>query len=176
MPAAIALGVIGIWLAVQAAAGRLPARLLSWRANNGQLVTTGAPGPTSSPSASTTPGVMAWPVHGTVTQEFGHNGHPGIDIAAPTGRAVGAATAGTVTQAGWNNGYGNSVIIDHGGGLTTLYGHLSSVAVNVGDRLAGGGLVGAIGSTGHSTGPHLHLEVREGGEKRDPRSFIGGQP
>lgn len=174
MAAAIALGVIGVWLAVQASAGRLPARLLSWR--TGELVATGTAGPTAAPSSSAPPGVMGWPVRGTVTQEFGHNGHPGIDIAAATGTPVGAATAGTVTQAGYNNGYGNSVILDHGAGITTLYGHLSSIAVHTGDHLPAGGLLGAVGSTGHSTGPHLHFETREGAEKRNPRSYVGGNP
>ena len=94
--------------------------------------------------------------------------HRGVDLAAPTGTAVRIVAAGTVTRAGWAGGYGNLVAIDHGGGLETRYGHLSRIDVRVGDRIGAGHQVGLVGSTGNSTGPHLHYEVLEGGQPIDP--------
>jgi murein DD-endopeptidase MepM/ murein hydrolase activator NlpD len=91
----------------------------------------------------------------------------------PEGTAVGAAGAGTVTQAGWNGGYGNSITIDHGNGLETLYGHLSEVLVNVGDLVTQLQTIGLSGNTGNSTGPHLHFSVIKDGEMVDPASVFG---
>jgi murein DD-endopeptidase MepM/ murein hydrolase activator NlpD len=93
--------------------------------------------------------------------------HEGIDIAAPVGTAIHAAAAGTIVYAGWAEGYGNLVVIDHGGGLATAYGHQSAIYV-MGGQVSQGQVIGAVGSTGHSTGPHLHFEVRLNGEPVDP--------
>jgi len=98
--------------------------------------------------------------------------HAGIDFRSDEGSAVHATAAGTVTEAGDNGGYGLMVEIDHGNGLTTRYAHLSSIAVAPGDRVATGAVVGHVGTTGRSTGPHLHYEVRIDGEPIDPMRYI----
>jgi murein DD-endopeptidase MepM/ murein hydrolase activator NlpD len=98
--------------------------------------------------------------------------HTGIDFRGETGEPVRAAAAGTITVAGPNGGYGKMVEIDHGNGLTTRYAHLSEVGVSVGQQVKGGQLVGRIGSTGRSTGPHLHYETRIDGEAVDPQKFL----
>jgi murein DD-endopeptidase MepM/ murein hydrolase activator NlpD len=98
--------------------------------------------------------------------------HTGIDFRAPSGSVVRAAGAGKVIEAAWVGGYGNMVEIDHGNGLTTRYAHLSAITVAVGDQVAKGGTVGRVGSTGRSTGPHLHYEARLDGEPMDPSRFI----
>jgi murein DD-endopeptidase MepM/ murein hydrolase activator NlpD len=98
--------------------------------------------------------------------------HSGMDFRAPTGTAVVAAGPGTVISAGWNGGYGRMVEVDHGGGFTTRYAHLKSVAVKPGQKLTAGETVGRVGSSGRSTGPHLHYEVRKEGAPIDPLRFI----
>jgi murein DD-endopeptidase MepM/ murein hydrolase activator NlpD len=117
-------------------------------------------------------------VQGTITSGFGERCldgvcrlHEGLDIAAPEGTPVQAAAAGTVVFAGWQDGYGNIVIIDHGNGLATAYGHQSAIVVT-GGAVAQGQTIGAVGSTGHSTGPHLHFEVRVGGVAVDPLGYL----
>ncbi|MEO6913153.1 MAG: peptidoglycan DD-metalloendopeptidase family protein [Candidatus Baltobacteraceae bacterium] len=123
------------------------------------------------------PGSLAWPVSGTITSPFGMRRNPfgsglefhqGLDIAAPTGTTVTAAASGTIISAGWYGGYGNYILIDHGGGLSTGYGHLSQIFVAAGQNVQRGQAIGAVGSTGASTGPHLHFEVRIGGKPVDP--------
>jgi murein DD-endopeptidase MepM/ murein hydrolase activator NlpD len=112
-------------------------------------------------------------VSGVVTSGFGYRWgrlHAGIDIAAPAGTPVRAAASGTVIFAGWMGGYGNLVVIDHGGGLATAYAHLSSI-------WAGGGVsqgqgIGAVGCTGSCTGNHLHFEVRVNGQPVDPFGYL----
>src|SRR5690606_10010461 len=99
--------------------------------------------------------------------------HAGIDIAAPTGNAVVAARGGTVTFAGRQGGYGNVVMINHGGGIVTVYAHLSAFSVGAGASVGAGQRVGSIGCTGASTGRHLHCEVRVNGSPRNPRSYVG---
>lgn len=124
------------------------------------------------------------PVDGAITSGFGYRppdetsgigstDHMGIDIGAAYGAAVGAAGAGTVTQAGWNGGYGNSVTIDHGNGLETLYAHLSEVMVSVGQLVTQLQTIGLVGSTGNSTGAHLHFGVYKDGAAIDPSSLFG---
>ncbi|MCA9580167.1 MAG: peptidoglycan DD-metalloendopeptidase family protein [Myxococcales bacterium] len=118
---------------------------------------------------------FAWPVAGQITSKFGQrNGrlHAGLDIGAPIGRSVVASKAGTVRFAGWNGGYGLSVEIDHGGGVWTRYAHLSSVSVKAGKGVGQSQHIGAIGSTGSSTGPHLHFEIRVGSSPKDPLGYL----
>ena len=126
-----------------------------------------------------------WPVLGELTDGFGgrynpfggggSEFHPGQDISAVPGTPVVAAGEGTVTYAGWKNGYGQLVEIDHGNGLTTRYGHLSQIEATVGQVLTRGELLGRVGSTGRSTGPHLHYEVRIGDTPVNPRAYLPGQ-
>lgn len=128
-------------------------------------------------------GSMAWPVPGytRITSPFGMRTHPitgvyklhtGCDIGAPYGAQFIAANDGIVTYAGENKAYGNMVIIDHGGGVTTLYAHGSKILVNVGDVVSQGTPVLEVGSTGYSTGPHAHFEVRINGEYVQPLDYI----
>ncbi|MBV8722831.1 MAG: peptidoglycan DD-metalloendopeptidase family protein [Candidatus Eremiobacteraeota bacterium] len=123
------------------------------------------------------PGSFSWPVTGTITSPFGWRSNPfggspefhqGLDIAAPTGTTVAAAAGGTVIMAQWYGGYGNYILIDHGGGYSTGYGHLSAIYVSSGQTVTRGQAIGAVGSTGQSTGPHLHFEVRINGKPVDP--------
>ncbi|MGN0981691.1 MAG: murein hydrolase activator EnvC family protein [Candidatus Limivicinus sp.] len=130
-------------------------------------------------------GSFLWPVasYVYVSSRFGLRVHPitgvkknhtGIDIASNQGTAVYASDGGTVTLAGWNGGYGNCIMIDHGNGYVTLYGHLSSISVSVGQSVTQGATIGAVGSTGNSTGPHLHFEVLKNGSRIDPEQFFSG--
>jgi murein DD-endopeptidase MepM/ murein hydrolase activator NlpD len=98
--------------------------------------------------------------------------HTGVDLKAAYGKSVGSALGGTVVYASDRGGYGNLVIVDHGRGIATMYGHLSTIAVSVGQRVLPGQTVGCVGSTGRSTGPHLHYEVRARGHALDPSSVI----
>jgi murein DD-endopeptidase MepM/ murein hydrolase activator NlpD len=118
---------------------------------------------------------LVWPVPGPVTSPFGWRWgrmHEGIDIGAGYGTPIHAAAAGTVIWCGWNGGYGNLVVIDHGGNLATAYGHQSSIAVSCGQSVSQGQVIGYVGSTGHSTGPHLHFEVRINGGAVDPYGYL----
>ena len=120
-------------------------------------------------------GRLSWPVSGPVTSPFGVRWgrmHEGIDIAVGTGTPVHAAAGGTVIYAGWMEGYGNLVVIDHGGGLSTAYGHNSSLASSVGQSVSAGQVIAYSGSTGHSTGPHVHFEVRVNGSPVDPLGYL----
>lgn len=130
---------------------------------------------------SFTASAMQWPVSGTVTSPFGERKnpmgpgddfHPGIDIAADQGTSIAAAAAGRVISAGTDGGYGNSIVIDNGNGVTTRYAHCSQIFARVGDTVAAGQTIAAVGSTGHSTGPHLHFEVRVGDTPVDPRKYL----
>ncbi len=98
--------------------------------------------------------------------------HTGTDIGASYGAAIVAANSGTVTLAGWNSGYGNCVVIDHGGGKATLYAHMSAFSVSAGQSVSKGQRIGSVGSTGNSTGPHLHFEVLINGVAVDPMQFF----
>ncbi len=120
-------------------------------------------------------GRLQWPVSGPVTSGFGLRWgrmHEGIDIAVPSGTPVHAAGPGRVIYAGWLGGYGNLVVVDHGGGLSTAYAHNTSVVVSVGQEVATGSVLAYSGSTGHSTGPHVHFEVRVGGAAVDPLRYL----
>ena len=118
---------------------------------------------------------LAWPAGGVVTSGFGPRWgrmHQGIDIAAASGTPVYAAAGGVVIQAGFNGGYGNWVVIDHGSGLSTVYAHHTSLTVSSGQRVSAGTQVGFMGSTGNSTGPHVHFEVRINGTPYDPLIYL----
>lgn len=136
-----------------------------------------------SSSASYGGGAMAWPSAAStrVTSPFGYRNHPilkkqkfhsGIDIGAPSGSNVLAANDGTVIFAGWQGGYGNTVMIDHGGKIVTLYGHNSRLLVGTGDKVTRGQVIAKCGSTGLSTGPHIHFEVRKNGSPVDPMGWV----
>ena len=127
------------------------------------------------------PGTLAWPVGGPVTSPFGWRIHPifgdrrlhtGIDLGSAAGASIHAAGNGTVILAGSWGGYGRTVVIDHGGGLSSLYAHQSSIAVSEGQRVLAGDVIGYIGCTGFCTGPHLHFEVREVGAPVDPMLWL----
>lgn len=126
-------------------------------------------------------GTFIWPCNGPITSPFGYRTHPifgttiyhaGMDIGVDYGTPIHAADGGTVILAGWCGGYGNAVIIDHGNGLQTLYGHNTSVAVSEGQAVSQGEVIAYAGSTGYSTGPHCHFEVRENGEAVDPMGYL----
>jgi murein DD-endopeptidase MepM/ murein hydrolase activator NlpD len=120
-------------------------------------------------------GVLAWPVNAPITSPFGWRWgrmHEGIDLGAAYGTPVVAAAAGAVIYAGWLGGYGNLTVIDHGGGLSTAYGHQAHIGVSVGQHVEQGEIIGNVGSTGHSTGPHLHFEVRVNGQAVDPLGYL----
>jgi len=116
-----------------------------------------------------------WPVNGTVVSGYGMRWgrlHEGIDVAASSGTPIWAAAAGTVIHAGWLGGYGNLVVVDHGNGLSTAYAHASAILVGVGQSVAQGETVSLVGSTGNSSGPHLHFEVRVNGVAVDPLLYL----
>lgn len=118
---------------------------------------------------------LIWPCSGRVTSEYGYRWgrlHAGIDIGAPIGTPIRAAKAGEVIKAGSMSGYGNVVIIDHGGGFTTLYAHQSRVVASAGQSVRQGELIGYVGNTGQSTGPHLHFETRVNGNPQNPRRYL----
>lgn len=126
-------------------------------------------------------GSLSWPCNGPITSPFGYRVHPifgttiyhsGIDIGVDYGTHIHAADSGTVIYAGWIDGYGNTVIIDHGNGITTLYGHNTSVAVSDGESVSKGTVIAYAGSTGNSTGPHCHFEVQVGGSAVDPMGYL----
>jgi murein DD-endopeptidase MepM/ murein hydrolase activator NlpD len=126
---------------------------------------------TGAPSAAG----FIWPVNGPVTSGYGWRWgrmHEGIDIAASTGTPIWAAAAGTVIHAGWLGGYGNLVVVDHGNGLATAYAHASAILVGVGQSVSQGETIALIGSTGNSSGPHLHFEVRVNGAAVDPLLYL----
>lgn len=146
----------------------------------------------TSSSSNTTPqnnavysgGAFQWPTPSTtnITSPFGVRFHPiqkrnkmhtGIDIGAGYGASILAAESGTVLRAGWNSGYGNYVVIDHGSGLQTLYGHCSVLKVSSGQSVSRGQQIALVGSTGNSTGPHLHFEVLKRGSYVDPMGYFG---
>lgn len=133
-----------------------------------------------------TGGVMTWPSPGVtrITSNFGYRIHPilkvnklhtGVDIACPSNTSIVAAGDGKVIKCGWNSGYGNMIMIDHGGGIVTLYAHLNTILVSTGSTVTKGAKIGLSGSTGMSTGPHLHFEVRENGQYVNPLKWVSAK-
>lgn len=138
-------------------------------------------GSDSQPVSSGGKGAMIWPVNGVITSPYGYRTHPifgttiyhsGIDIGVDYGTPVQAADGGTVVEAGWSSGYGYAVVIDHGNGLSTLYGHNQELAVSPGQAVSQGQVIAYAGSTGNSTGPHVHFEVRANGDPVDPQGYL----
>ena len=126
-------------------------------------------------------GSLDWPLRGRITSPFGYRRdpywhgrhlHTGIDIAGAYGAVIRAADAGEVIFSGWWDGYGKAVVIDHGGSISTVYGHMSRIYVEAGSSVSKGEMIGLVGTTGYSTGPHLHFEVRVNGKPKDPRPFL----
>lgn len=137
----------------------------------------------ASQSGGEAPGVLRMPVNGWISSYYGWRVHPifgtrrmhtGIDLAAIAGTPIYAAEAGTVIIAGVRGGYGNAVVIDHGGGLSTLYAHQSRITVSVGENVAAGERIGFVGCTGYCTGDHLHFEVHVNGNHTDPLGYLRG--
>jgi murein DD-endopeptidase MepM/ murein hydrolase activator NlpD len=150
---------------LQAQSAALSARIRSAQS------TAVVPAPTGRASAAG----FVWPVHGVLTSGFGWRWgrmHEGIDLAVPSGTPVVASASGTVIVAGWMGGYGNLVVIDHGNGIATAYGHNTTVTVSYGQSVAQGQLIAYSGNTGHSTGPHVHFEVRVNGAPVDPLGYL----
>jgi murein DD-endopeptidase MepM/ murein hydrolase activator NlpD len=151
--------------ALQAASDSIAARIRAAQASR----------QAGSPSATPSSAGLIWPVNGPITSPFGWRWgrmHQGIDIGVGMGTPIKAAAGGTVIYCGWESGYGNLTVIDHGGNLATAYGHQSSIAVACGQQVAQGDVIGYVGCTGHCTGPHLHFEVRINGEPVDPLGYL----
>jgi murein DD-endopeptidase MepM/ murein hydrolase activator NlpD len=132
-------------------------------------------------SGGESPGVIGWPVNAQVGSPFGYRVHPifgtrklhtGVDLSAGAGAPITAAESGTVILAQTYGGYGRAVVVDHGGGLSTLYAHLSSLLVSEGGSVERGEIIGYVGCTGYCTGPHLHFETRERGTPVDPMKYL----
>lgn len=140
----------------------------------------GALAPPENPGSAQS-GAMQWPVTGSVTSGFGDRKnplgpgddfHPGLDIAAESGTPIAAAAPGRVVSVGPDGGYGNLIVLDNGNGVTTRYAHCSQIFARVGEAVSAGQTIGAVGSTGASTGPHLHFEVRIDGNPVDPSPYL----
>ncbi|MDY3973391.1 murein hydrolase activator EnvC [uncultured Veillonella sp.] len=126
-------------------------------------------------------GQLSWPVNGVITSDFGWRTHPifgrqilhsGIDIGVDEGTPVHSADSGVVAYSGWMDGYGYAVVVDHGNGISTLYGHNSDLAVSEGQTVSKGSVIAYAGSTGNSTGPHVHFEVRVNGDPVNPLGYL----
>jgi murein DD-endopeptidase MepM/ murein hydrolase activator NlpD len=150
--------------AIASASAAIEARL---RASEG--------GSADEPAATPSAAGFIWPVDGPITSPFGPRWgtiHPGIDIGVPEGTPIHAAAAGTVIYCGWEEGYGNLVVIDHHNGLATAYGHQSRIAVGCNQDVTQGQVIGYSGCTGYCFGPHLHFEVRVNGTPVDPIGYL----
>jgi murein DD-endopeptidase MepM/ murein hydrolase activator NlpD len=134
-------------------------------------------------SKAVSSGKFGWPISGRIriVSKFGFRIHPiwgrrdfhtGIDIAAPYGKPIMCADSGEVIYSGWWDGYGKAVVIDHGRGYTTVYGHMSRILVQTGQKMEKGQMIGLVGSTGFATGPHLHFEIRYNGRPIDPLPYL----
>ena len=125
------------------------------------------------PAAKAVPGnKMNWPTEGHRITQYYRWSHHAIDIGNPIGKPIYAADAGTIEFAGWGTGYGNEIVIDHGGGKKTRYAHASRLFAGKGDTVSKGQTIAAVGSTGNSTGPHLHFEVIINGIKYNPLDYV----
>lgn len=143
--------------------------------NSGSSTNGGSVPTTRPPSPPPSPGGFGWPCGGPINSPFGTRWgrmHTGVDIGCASGAPVVSSKAGTVIFVGNNGGYGNLVLVDHGGGIVTAYAHLSSFATSVGASVGGGTLLGTVGCTGSCTGPHLHFEVRVNGSAVDPMGYL----
>lgn len=167
----------------RAQADKEDAEMAALRNKIAQMSQNGQASSTSSGPSVASYGSMQWPSATSryVTSQYGTRFHPiqkrykthtGIDIGAASGTPVLAAESGTVIMAQWNGGYGKCVVIDHGGGITTLYGHNSSLNVSVGQKVSKGQQIALVGSTGNSTGPHIHFEVLINGRHTDPNAYV----
>ncbi len=159
--------------ALQSASDQIAAQLraAAQKARSGST-DTGTTAPPATPSGAPH---FIWPVNGPITSPFGMRWgtlHPGIDIGVSSGTPVHAAAAGKVVWCGWESGYGNLVVIDHGGGYATAYGHNTRVAVSCGENVAQGQVIAYSGCTGFCTGPHVHFEVRVNGTPVDPLGYL----
>ena len=173
--------------ATNAAISALVARLEAERAAEAAAaaMAAGFGGGDSSGASAYSTGSFVFPVasYSYISSRFGERVHPitgelknhnGMDIASNMGTAVYAADGGKVVLAEWYGGYGNCIMIDHGNGYKTLYGHLSVIGVKNGQSVSQGAVIGQVGSTGNSTGPHLHFEVYSNGSRIDPEQFYSG--
>lgn len=116
-----------------------------------------------------------WPVQARISSYYGPRGgrlHKGLDLAAPTGQQIKAARTGTVIYSGWVTGYGQTIMLDHGDGLLTLYGHCSKLLAQTGQKVSQGEVIALVGSTGRSTGPHLHFEILVNGQAVNPLLYL----
>ena len=157
-------------------------------ASNNDIKTTTATNKVSSGKVNTSTNIssnkvglgisMIKPITGTLSSRFGSrssvrsSAHTGLDIAAPTGKSISAAASGKVTFSGWKGSYGNLVVITHSNGVQTYYGHCSKLYVSVGQTVSQGQSIAAVGSTGNSTGPHLHFEIRVNGVAYNPQNYV----
>jgi murein DD-endopeptidase MepM/ murein hydrolase activator NlpD len=165
---------VGESKALASASAQLAAQIQSAQAADRSSSADGSTDTSPSPTTAPTGGFI-WPVSGPITSPFGMRWgtlHPGIDIGVPTGTPIHAAAAGKVIYCGWMSGYGNLVMIDHGGNLATLYGHQSRIAASCGESVTQGQVIGYSGCTGFCTGPHVHFEVRVNGEPVDPLGYL----
>jgi murein DD-endopeptidase MepM/ murein hydrolase activator NlpD len=156
---------------LQQVSSQLAAQIQAAQAASAPTVSATASVSSAAPSASG----LIWPVSGPVVSPFGMRWgrmHEGIDIGVGYGTPIHAAASGTAITAGWEGGYGNLIVIDHGGGLATAYAHQSSFAVGYGTHVSQGDTIGYVGCTGHCFGPHLHFEVRVNGSPVDPLGYL----
>ncbi|HEV7826735.1 MAG TPA: M23 family metallopeptidase [Mycobacteriales bacterium] len=169
------IGAIQAQMGVLAARTAAPAAPVATTTAAGTAAASGTEFAAALDSAVASGGTWAKPAEGRVTSGFGPRWgtqHKGLDIGATTGTPIRAVGEGTVRLARWYGGYGNAVIIDHANGVSTLYGHASELDVKPGQRVTAGQLIGKVGSTGDSTGPHLHLEVRVKDRQIDPQPWL----
>ncbi len=179
---------VDVWAAELTAYAREDAaiqRVIVEKANRTVVATpvetpTAEPAAASSPTQASTSGFQ-WPITARVTSEYGYRVHPvygsrrlhaGIDIGAAGGTPIASANGGVVIFAGRQGGYGNTIIVDHGGGITTLYAHQSRLGASVGQTVNRGDIIGFVGATGTATGNHLHFEVRVNGSPTNPRNHL----
>jgi murein DD-endopeptidase MepM/ murein hydrolase activator NlpD len=166
---------VGESKALADASAQLAAKIQAAQASDSGSAPPGETATDGSSAPSGPPASFIWPVSGPITSPFGMRWgtlHPGIDIGVPSGTPIHAAAAGKVIWCGWMSGYGNLVMIDHGGGLASLYGHQTRVAVSCGESVAQGQLIGYSGCTGFCTGPHVHFEIRVNGSPVDPLGYL----